>query len=80
MFDLFALQWFFFCLLNVVRYSRVLLEVEADEFGNLVDPETGQVVSPAGSQSPLPLPPWRLQTPALNLWNSSPPFSGTSRL
>lgn len=50
--------------------SRSLLEIVADEYGNLVDPATGQVISAAGGQSPMPPPPWKCQTPAIELWNN----------
>lgn len=51
--------------------SRTLLFTETDEFGNIIDPETGLIVSEVGGQSP-PLPlPWDQRTPAWNLWGAS---------
>ena len=47
------------------HHTRTLLFTETDEFGNVIDPETGRIVSPVGGQSPsLPLP-WVYQTPAI---------------
>ena len=52
---------------HTAHSSRTLLFAETDEYGNVIDPETGQVISEAGGQSPLPAPPWVYQTPALHL-------------
>lgn len=52
---------------HTAHSSRTLLFAETDEYGNVIDPETGQVISEAGGQSPLPAPPWVHQTPALHL-------------
>lgn len=71
-----TLWWSLTCLFPAHTYfthiatSRTLLEVVADEFGNLVDPETRQVISAAGGQSPVPPPPWKCQTPAVEFWNT----------
>ena len=46
-------------------HSRSLLFTETDEFGNVVDPESGQIISPYGGQSPSPPFPWIYQTPAV---------------
>ena len=45
--------------------SRTLLFAETDEFGNVVDPESGKIISPVGGQSPSPPLPWVYQTPAI---------------
>ena len=45
-------------------HSRTLLFTETDEFGNIIDPETGRIVSEHGGLSPTPPYPWSLQTPA----------------
>lgn len=45
-------------------YSRTLLFTEADEFGNIIDPETGRIVSERGGLTPAPPYPWSLKTPA----------------
>ena len=51
--------------LGFSHHSRALLFTETDDFGNVIDPETGKIISPAGGQSPsLPLP-WVFQTPAI---------------
>ena len=47
------------------HHSRTLLFAETDEFGNVVDPESGRIISPAGGQSPSPPLPWVYQTPAV---------------
>lgn len=53
-------------LAHIAHSSRALLFAETDEFGNVIDPETGRVISEAGGQSPLPPPPWVHQTPAIH--------------
>lgn len=52
-------------------HSRSLLFTDTDVFGNVVDPESGRVISTAGGQSPTLFPPWVDQTPAFNLFNRS---------
>ncbi len=47
------------------RSSRTLLFTETDEFGNVVDPDSGSIISRVGGQSPNFPPPWVYQTPAL---------------
>lgn len=47
------------------HHSRTLLFAETDEFGNVIDPETGRIISPFGGQSPSPPFPWVYQTPAI---------------
>lgn len=47
------------------RPSRTLLFTETDDFGNVIDPETGKIISPVGGQSPSPPLPWVHQTPAI---------------
>ena len=47
------------------RHSRTLLFTETDEFGNVIDPENGRIISPVGGQSPYPPFPWIYQTPAV---------------
>ena len=47
------------------RSSRTLLFTETDQFGNVVDPDSGSVISRVGGQSPNFPPPWVYQTPAL---------------
>ncbi len=47
------------------RSSRTLLFTETDEFGNVIDPDNGLIISPVGGQSPNFPPPWVYQTPAL---------------
>lgn len=42
--------------------------METDEFGNVIDPNTRQIISVAGGHTPLPLPPWLDQTPAILRW------------
>lgn len=51
--------------------SRILLFTETDEFGNIIDPETGLIISEVGSQSPPVPPPWDQRTPAWNLWSTA---------
>lgn len=50
------------------RQSRTLLFTATDEFGNVVDPSTGKIISVAGGHTPLPFPPWLDQTPAILQW------------
>ena len=45
-------------------HSRSLLFTETDDFGNVIDPESGRIISPYGGQSPFPPFPWVYQTPA----------------
>ena len=47
------------------HHSRTLLFTATDEFGNVIDPETGRIISPVGGQSPSPPLPWVYQTPAI---------------
>ena len=47
------------------HHSRTLLFAETDEFGNVIDPESGRIISPVGGQSPSPPLPWVYQTPAV---------------
>lgn len=47
------------------RHSRTLLFTATDDFGNVIDPETGKIISPVGGQSPSPPLPWVYQTPAI---------------
>ncbi|CAI8013235.1 Cyclic AMP-responsive element-binding protein 3-like protein 3 [Geodia barretti] len=49
---------------SVSVHSRSLLFMETDDFGNLIDPESGAVVSEQGGLSPKPPYPWTHQTPA----------------
>ena len=51
--------------LGFSRPSRTLLFTETDDFGNVIDPETGKIISPIGGQSPSPPLPWVYQTPAI---------------
>lgn len=44
--------------------SRTLLLTTADEFGNVVDPNTGQVISETGGKFAVEPPPWKRQSPA----------------
>lgn len=48
--------------------SRNLLFAETDEYGNVIDPNSNKIISVAGGRSPLPLPPWTSQTPAVLRW------------
>jgi len=43
--------------------SRTLLLTTADEFGNVVDPNTGQVISDTGGRFAAEPPPWKRQSP-----------------
>lgn len=45
-------------------HSRTLLFTETDEFGNIIDPDSGRIVSQYGGLTPRPPYPWSLQTPA----------------
>lgn len=49
---------------GVTSYSsRTLLHMATDDFGNIIDPDTGGVISQAGGQfAPAP-PPWKRQSP-----------------
>jgi hypothetical protein len=45
--------------------SRTLLDVKGvDEFGNPIDPITGQVLYNIKGITPVPFPPWKFQTPS----------------
>ena len=54
------------------RGSRALLFTETDEFGNVIDPDSGYIISKAGGQSPNFPPPWVYQTPAFSLFSTRP--------
>jgi len=57
--------------------SRTLLLTTADEFGNVVDPGTGQVISDTGGQFAVEPPPWKRQSPvAFNHTRHKPTTSG----
>lgn len=56
------------CYAAYARKSRTLLFTETDEFGNVVDPNTGKIISVVGGHTPFPLPPWVDQTPAIQEW------------
>ena len=51
------------------RSSRTLLFAETDEFGNVIDPDSGLIISRAGGQSPNFPPPWIHQTPSPTLFS-----------
>jgi hypothetical protein len=59
-------------------HSRTLLFTETDEFGNIIDPDSGVVVSEHGGLTPKPPYPWSLQTPAFLSGLTSPLSPGTS--
>lgn len=63
-------------------HSRSLLFTETDQFGNIIDPDTGLIVSEYGGLTPKPPYPWSLQTPAfLSTYetNSQKPFIDRTR-
>lgn len=60
------------------RHSRTLLFTATDDFGNVIDPETGKIISPVGGQSPSPLLPWVYQTPAMLFKKLNRTLSGSS--
>ena len=53
------------------RSSRTLLFAETDEFGNVIDPDSGLIISRAGGHSPNFPPPWIHQTPSPTLFSLS---------
>lgn len=61
------------------RQTRSLLFTETDQFGNVVDPDTGQIISIAGGHTPFPLPPWSDQTPAILQWMNRTRLTDTAR-
>lgn len=61
------------------RQSRSLLFTETDQFGNVVDPNTGKIISIAGGHTPFPLPPWMDQTPAILQWMNRTRLTDTAR-
>lgn len=63
---------------NVTVHSRTLLFTETDEFGNIIDPETGVIVSEYGGNTPRPPYPWSLQTPAF-FYTMTKSFTPTAR-
>jgi len=58
--------------------SRSLLFAETDQFGNVVDPSTKQIITVAGGKSPYPLPPWLSQPPAILRWMNRTTVSVTA--
>ena len=49
---------------GVTSYSsRTLLHTATDDFGNIIDPGTGNVISQAGGQFAAVPPPWKRQSP-----------------
>lgn len=67
-YTLFRIVCFIFLSTAFARQSRTLLFTATDEFGNVVDPNTGKIISVAGGHTPFPLPPWVDQTPAILQW------------
>lgn len=61
------------------RKSRSLLFTETDQFGNVVDPDTGMIISVVGGHTPRPLPPWLEQTPAILKWMNTTTLTNTAR-
>lgn len=61
------------------RQTRALLFTETDQFGNVVDPKTGTIISVAGGRTPFPLPPWLDQTPAILQWMNRTKLTDTAR-
>ena len=56
--------------IGVTSYSsRTLLNTATDDFGNIIDPNTGSVISQAGGQFAALPPPWKRQSPVA--YNSS---------
>lgn len=51
-----------------VGTSRNLLFTETDEYGNVIDPNTKNIITVAGGKTPYPLPPWLSQTPVVLEW------------
>ena len=43
--------------------SRTLLHTATDDFGNIIDPSTGDIISQAGGQFASHPPPWKRQSP-----------------
>lgn len=70
---------YFFVLPGYARQTRNLLFTETDQFGNVVDPSTGKIITIAGGHTPFPLPPWLDQTPAILQWMNSTTLSDTAR-
>ena len=68
---------FFFS--GYARQTRNLLFTETDQFGNVVDPTTGKIITVAGGHTPFPLPPWLDQTPAILQWMNSTRLTDTAR-
>lgn len=56
-----------------------MLFTETDEFGNVVDPDTGKIISVVGGHTPRPLPPWLEQTPAIPKWMNTTTLTDTAR-
>lgn len=49
---------------GVTSYSsRTLLNTATDDFGNIIDPDTGNVISQVGGQFATIPPPWKRQSP-----------------
>lgn len=73
-------QFFFlFFIPGYARQTRHLLFTETDQFGNVVDPNTGKIITVAGGHTPFPLPPWLDQTPAILQWMNSTRLTDTAR-
>lgn len=51
--------------IGVTSYSsrRTLLHTATDDFGNIIDPSTGNVISEAGGHFAAIPPPWKRQSP-----------------
>jgi len=43
--------------------SRTLLHTATDDFGNVIDPSSGDIISQAGGQFAALPPPWKRQSP-----------------